>query len=326
MKAIIIPKTGGPEVLELQNVPTPEPGPNQVLIRVSFAGVNYVDVLMRRGGRYQQAMPFTPGYEVAGTVEAIGSEVKDLRIGQPVAALTVTGGYAEFAVASAVLTFPLDSESQIAADSAAASLMVGITAYDLLVNAARIREGDTVLVHGAAGGVGTAAGQIARAFKAGRVLGVVSSEQKATYAKPFGYDAVLSDPDFAAATMKATGGTGIDIALDASGEPTFSQTLALLKPFGRIVTFGNASNNPTKAVDSLELLQANHGVIGYSITTLIKTTPEIIAQTARPLLQLVASGAFEPAISDILPLEQAATAHERIEARSHMGKLLLRMR
>jgi NADPH:quinone reductase len=328
MKAVVIPRFGGPEVLEMREVPVPQPGAGQVLIRVAYVGVNYSELMARsRGGSYARELPFVPGYEVAGTVQALGEGIDGLRVGQPVAALTVFGGYAEFAVAQATLTFPLDTNAPgIALEQAAAFPAVAITAYDLLTRAGRMRVGESVLIHSASGGVGTAAGQIARALGAGLVLGVTSTAEKAASARAFGYDQVFAGADFEQAVLGATAGRGVDIVLDASGEPTRSQNLPLLARFGRLVVFGNASGTPEKPIAPGELLRSNTSVVGYSITALTQAAPHLVAETAKLALNLLAEGTLTLPISAILPLEQAAEAHRRIEARSHVGKLLLQVR
>jgi len=327
MKAAVVTRFGGPEVLEMREMPLPEPGPGQVLIQVTYAGVNYADLMARRGTFHARPLPFIPGYEVSGTIQALGEGVEGLHIGQPVAALTIQAGYAEFAVAQAILTFPLDTfSSSIDLEQAASFPAVVPTSYDLLANAARIRAGESVLIHSASGGIGTAAGQIARALGARLVLGTTSSEEKAAYARSFGYDQVFPVDDFVQTVMSLTAGKGIDIALDARGEPTRSQNLSVLAPFGRLVVFGNASDNPEKPISPNDLWRSNKAVVGYSITSLSQTAPHLIAQTAQQALHLVAQGAIKLAVSQTFPLEQAVEAHRRIESRSHVGKLLLRVK
>ncbi|GCF09823.1 quinone oxidoreductase family protein [Dictyobacter arantiisoli] len=325
MKAVVIPRFGGPEVLEVREVPVPQPKAGEVLIEVAYAGVNYSDLMGRsRGGTYARELPYTPGYEVAGVIQALGEGVEGLQIGQRVAAMSIFGGYAEFAVAQAALTFPLDSfANAIEMEQAAAFPMVAITAYDLLTRAGRICEGESVLIHSAAGGVGTVAGQIARALGARLVLGVVSKAEKVAEARSFGYDQVFPVADFEQKVLEATHGKGIDIVLDASGEPIRSRNLPLLARFGRLVVFGNASGNPEKALAPGELLRLNCSVVGYSVSALMKTSPHVVAETAQQVIRLIAESKLKPVISEVLPLEQAAEAHRRIEARSHVGKLLL---
>lgn len=326
MRAVVVPHFGGPEVLEVRELPVPQPGQGYVLIKVAYAGVNYAELMARRGEFHALPTPFTPGYEVSGTIAALGEGVEGLRVGQPVAALTIQGGYAEYATAQAVLTFPLDTPgSTIDLEQAAAFPAVAPTAYDLLANAARMRQGESVLIHAASGGVGSAAGQIARALGARLVLGTASSEERATYACAFGYHQVFLVEGFEQAVLEATGRRGVDIALDARGEPTRSQNLAILAPFGRLVVYGNASNNPDKPVLPSDLWRSNKGVIGYSITSLSQTAPHLIAETVQQVLHLIATRALKIDVSAIFSLEQAAEAQRSIESRSHVGKLLLRV-
>jgi NADPH2:quinone reductase len=326
MKAVAVTRFGGPEVLELVDVPVPEPGPDQVLIKVAYAGVNYADLMARRGTYHARPVPFVPGYEVSGTITALGEGVTGLHVGQPVAALTVHDGYALFAVAQAALTFALDGvEGKVDLQQAAAFPAVAITAYDLLTRAGRLQPGESVLIHAASGGIGTAAGQIARALGARLVLGTTSSQQKAEVARPFGYDQVFLLDGFVGATLAATNGKGVDIVLDARGEPTRSQSLGVLAPFGRLVVFGNASDHPEQPISPTQLWTTNKAVVGYSITTLTQTAPNLVAETAQRVVYLLASSALTLMIDEVLPLAQAAEAHRRIEARTHVGKLLLQV-
>lgn len=327
MKAIMVTRSGGPEVLEVREMPVPQPGHGQVLIQVAYAGVNYVDLIVRRGADYGYPTPFIPGYEVAGTIQALGEGVEGLHVGQPVAALTVLDGYAEFAVAKAVLTFPLDTfAGNIDLKQAAVFPTVALTAYDLLTRAGRMHKGERVLIHAASGGIGIAAGQIAHALGAQLVLGTASSEEKAAFARSFGYDHVFPVDGFEAAVLEATDGRGVDIALDARGEPTRSQNLAVLAPFGRLVVFGNTSRNAEQLISPDELRRSNKAVVGYSITTLTQTAPHLLIETAQQALHLMAMGDLKLPISETLPLEQAAEAHRQIEARTHVGKIVLRVR
>jgi NADPH:quinone reductase len=327
MKAAIVTRYGGPEVLEVRDVPVPQPGAGQVLIQVAYAGVNYVDLTARQGTYQARPVPFIPGYEVAGTIQALGEGVEGLRVGQSVAALTIYGGYAEFALAQVALTFPLNSfDHVIEMEQAAAFPAVGLTAYDLLTRAARMCEGESVLIHPASGGVGSAAGQIARALGARLVLGTASSEEKATHARSFGYDQVFPVKGFEQIVLEATDGKGVDIVLDARGEPIRSRNMNVLALFGRLVIFGNASGQPEKPISPGDLLRANKAVVGYSITALTQAAPQLVAETAQQVIRLIGDGALKLAISETFPLEQAAEAHRRIETGSHVGKLLLRVR
>ncbi len=326
MHAVVVSHFGEPEVLEIRDLPIPQPEAGHVLINVAYSGVNYAELMARRGEYHALPTPFIPGYEVSGTIAVLGAGVEAFRVGQSVAALTLQGGYAQYATAQAALTFPLDAfESRLDMKQAAAFPAVATTAYDLLANAARLRRGERVLIHAASGGVGIAAGQIARALGARLVLGTASNEEKTAYARTFGYDQVFPVQGFEQAVLDVTGGKGIDIALDARGEPTRSQNLALLAPFGRLVVYGNASNAPEQAVLPSSLWQTNKAIIGYSITSLSRTAPHLIAETVQQVIRLMAEGSLSIDISATLPLEQAAEAHRRMESRAHVGKLLLRV-
>lgn len=330
MKASVVTEFGGPEVLQVREVPTPEPGPGQVAIRVAYAGVNYAETMARRGGLHSGLLPFVPGLEVAGHIHALGEDVGGLRVGQPVAAFTVSGGYAEIALAQAVCTFPLDeSGAPVDLKIAAGFPTIVPTAYDLLVQVARLQQGEAVLIHAAAGGVGSIAGQIARHLGAGLVIGTVSSLKKAAYAQPFGYDQVILRDDFQERARELTNGRGVDIVLEAIGEPVRSQSLSILAPFGRLVIFGNASDAQGK-LQALPLnpgavLTENKAIMGYSIGTLSQTAPHLLAATVHQTLDLVAHSQIKIDITEIFPLEQAVEAHRRLESGETMGKLLLRI-
>lgn len=326
MRAVVIPQFGDPDVLELRDVPIPQPGAGRVTIQVAYVGVNYSDLMARQRGYMVEQLPFVPGYEVAGYVHAVGEGVEGLRVGQSVVALTVRGGYAEFVVASAMLTFPLDQQEQkIELATAAGFPAVGLTAYNLLADVARLRPGESGLIHAAAGGVGTAAAQIARHLGAGQIIGTVGSRDKVSYALSAGYDQVVLREDFVQAVQEATGGKGVDIVLDSVGEPARSQSLSLLAPFGRLVVFGNAGGQPDISFTPMSLLAGSRAIMGYSITGLTQSTSQLVAETAHKVLPLIANGEVRIDITTILPLEQAAEAHRLMENRAATGKLLLRL-
>jgi NADPH:quinone reductase len=330
MRAVVVSEFGGPEVLKVQGVAAPQPGPGQVAIQVAYAGVNYAETMARRGGLHKGLLPFVPGLEVAGHVLVLGEGVEGLRVDQPVAAFTMIGGYAEVALAQAIYTFPLEgSGGSIDLATAAGFPTIVPTAYDLLVRVARLQRGESVLIHAAAGGVGIIAGQIARQLEAGLVIGTVSSSRKAAYASTFGYDKVVLYDDFEQSVRELTDGRGVDIVLEAVGEPIRSQSLAVLAPFGRLVIFGNANSDIGNVQDIPvkpgAFLTENKAIMGYSIGTLSQSAPHLLAATARRALDLVAQSQVKIDITDILPLEQANEAHRRLESRSTVGKLLLRV-
>lgn len=323
MRTVVIPQYGGPEVLEVREGAIPQAARGQVTIQVAYVGVNYADIMARQRGYMVEQLPFVPGYEVSGYVHAVG---EGLREGEPVAALTVKGGYAEYAVASALLTFPLDQQEQrIELTTAAGFPAVALTAYGLLADVARVRPGETVLIHAAAGGVGTAAAQIARHLGAGQIIGTVGSVEKASYALAAGYDRAVLREGFVEAVREVTGGRGVDVVLDSVGEPARSQSLGLLAPLGRLVVFGNAGGQPDMSFAPMSLLAGSKAIMGYSISGLIQGTPQLVAETAHKVLPLVANGEVRIDITNVLPLEQASEAHRQMESRAATGKLLLKV-
>ncbi len=326
MRAVAFLQYGGPEVLEVQDWPVPQPATDQVSIRVAYASVNYMDVMLRRGQYHTAQFPAVPGVEVSGFVHELGEGVTGLRVGQPVAALTMVGGYAEFALASAALTIPLDGFAKaIDLVQAAALPAIGVTAYNLLEDVARVRVGETVLIHAAAGGVGGVAVQIARHLGAGQIIGTVGSSGKVAYARSLGYDHVVLRSDFVREAQEITEGRGVNIILDASGEPTRSQNLPLLAPFGRLVIFGNASNQPDQPLMPTDLLANNRAVLGYSFSGLARRAPHMVVETARRVFTLLANDQIQINGLYQLSLEQAAEAHRLIETGNVTGKLLLQI-
>ena len=327
MRAIVIPMVGGPEVLTLRELPDPQPGPRQVSIRVAYTSVNYIDIMARARGYRIEHFPFVPGLEIAGYIHQLGEHVEGLHVGQPVAAFVNGGGYAELVLAEADLTIPLESEhGQLDLAIAVAFPMVATTAYDTLVHVARLQADETVLIHAAAGGVGSVAGQLARTRGARLVLGTVGSEQKIATAESSGYDRVFLREGFVKATRSVTAGRGVDVILDAAVEPTRSQSLSLLAPFGRMVHFGNASGNPDVPIAPGVLLAGNKGVLGYSLSNLRQDNPRHLVATARQAMDLLLTGQIHVTIADTLPLEQAALAHQLMESDANTGKLLLQVR
>lgn len=240
MRAVTIPEFGGADVLRQAEVDVPEPGPGQVSIDVAYAGANFAEVLYRRGV-VDVPLPFVPGIEVSGHVRAVGPDVEGLRRGQPVAALTIvdSGGYAEVAVTSADLVAPLDGLG-LGLDVAAAVPSNGATAFLVLDRVARIEPGETVLVHAAAGGVGSQLGQAARLLGAGRVAGTVGGPAKIETARGFGYDDVVLRDAPATEVAGLTGGRGFDIVVDMVGGPARRASLDALAPMGRMVEIGRA--------------------------------------------------------------------------------------
>lgn len=323
MKAIVVPEFGGPDVLSYQEVPDPVPGEGEVLIRVEAASINYADVLLRVGRYHQGAPPPTvPGLDVAGTIVALGSGVGGLTVGQRVAAGLSGGGYAELAVASASLVWPLPAA--VDTETGAAFPIAGLTAYNTLTLAGRLAEGETVVVHSAAGGVGTTASQIARVLGAGQVIGTVGDRAKEAAAREAGCDEVVvrGEEDFAARVNELTGGAGADLILDSIAGETMARGLDCLAPFGRLVAFGISSGEAGQAL-STQLHPLNRAVVGYSSGHYRRFRPEALRAPAEAVLGMLADGRLRLVIGARFPLAEAAKAHELIESRASIGKILL---
>ncbi|WP_405913198.1 zinc-binding dehydrogenase [Streptomyces sp. NBC_00963] len=315
MKAVTIPEFGEAEVLRIATVPVPEPGPGQVAIDVAYAGANFAEILYRRGV-VDVPLPFVPGIEVAGRIRALGEGVADLRVGQPVAALTIvdSGGYAEVVLTSASLVAPLDG-SGVGLDVAAALPSNSTAAFLVLDRVARIEPGESVLVHAAAGGVGSQLGQAARLLGAGRVVGTVGNESKIDIAKGFGYDEVILRDQAADAGE-------FDIVVDMVGGPTRRAGLDQLSPMGRLVVMGNASGAEDVGIPANELWFTNKTVSGFNLAAFSAAFPEETGQALRRAVAAGAAGELRVQV-ETLPLDQAAEAHRRIESGTTTGKLVL---
>ncbi|MDH6136714.1 NADPH2:quinone reductase [Kitasatospora sp. MAA4] len=322
MRAVLVEKFGGPEVLTLTDLAAPEPGPGEVSIDVAYAGVNFAELKARSNGYRVASLPFLPGLEVSGRIRAVGDGVQNFQPGQQVAALTTAGGYAEVAVAPARTVFALPESISLRTGATLPTVLP--TAHALVHEVGRLRAGDTVLVQGAAGGVGTVVGQLAHLAGAEAVYGVVSSAAKADHALKFGYDEVFIGDDFDEDVYHATGGLGVDLALDSVGGDTFRRSLEALAPFGRLVSFGNASGAAPWQAGQTQLYPGR-SVAGFSVLTLAKTEPDVLRDLAARAFALVADGSVELPVTAEFPLAEAAAAHRLLESRGTTGKLLLRI-
>ncbi len=320
MDAIVVRAFGGPEVLTLDEMPDPEPQAGEVLVELEAIGVNYVDVY-HRTGQYPGPLPRVIGGEGAGTVAAVGSGVESVRVGDRVASWVFRGSYAGRAVAPAdyVLAVP----DNMSAESAAAGLLQGLTVHLLVRDAYRVRPGDVVLVHAAAGGVGLLLTQVATKLGA-RVIGTVSTEQKEVLARAAGAAEVIRygpDVDVAAEVRRLTGGTGVPVVYDGVGKDTFDAGLASLRVRGTLVLFGAASG-PVPAVDPRRLQDAGSVYLTRPSLRHFVAEPEERRQRAADLFAWIADG-LDIRIHGRYPLSEARQAHEDLEARLTTGKLLL---
>jgi NADPH2:quinone reductase len=310
MRAVVFEQNGGPEVLECKDVPAPTPGEGEVLVDVEAVGINYRDVYERVGGGYGSEPPAIIGVEGAGRIHDTGE-----RVGW----VGVPGSYAEQVAASRDRLVPLPDG--VEAEVAAAALLQGMTAHYLAADSYPIDDGDWVVVHAAAGGVGLLLTQIAKA-RGGRVIATTSTEEKAELARGAGADEVIGYDGFAARAREITGGEGVAAVYDGVGQATFSEGLKALRPTGRMILYGAASGQP----DPLNLaVLAPAGSLYVQRPTLqtYTRTPELLRERASQLLGLIESGNLEVRIGARYPLEQARQAHEDLEARKTTGKLLL---
>ncbi|WP_424215922.1 quinone oxidoreductase family protein (plasmid) [Streptomyces sp. BI20] len=323
MRAVAFKETGGPEVLREVELPDPVPGPGEVLIAVAWAGVNYGEVQHRLGDFGDPDGETVTGLEASGTVAALGPGVTGVAVGDEVAAyLPDGGGYAELAVAPETFVFPLKGLGLDLRTAGAAPLTL-TTAHGVLGGAARIAPGDSVLVHAAAGGVGTVAARLARALGAGAVYGTVGDPAKSAYAARFGHDAILPREGFAEAVRELTGGRGVDVVLDPIGGPTRWESLEALAPFGRVVVYGEAARHPDLSLPVLPVWKNNRALTGYNIGDLARRAPETLRRHALAALTLAGSGAVTVDITTEHPLADAAKAHEVLAAGRNLGKAVL---
>lgn len=320
MKAILVPKTGGVDVLTFTDVPEPKPKPNEVIVKIAAAGVNYIDVYFREG-RYPITPPFILGQEGAGVVSEVGEDVKDFKPGDRVAYTGITGAYAQYEAipADRLVRVPAGITDQ----QAAAAMLQGMTAHYLVRTTYPLKPGDIALVHAAAGGVGLLLVQMAKALGA-RVIGTVSTEEKAKLAREAGADDVIfyTKQDFETETKRLTGGKGVHVIYDGVGKTTFDQDLNVLRPRGYLVLFG-ASSGPVPLFDLGKLAQK--GSLFITRPTLVHhiASHEELQQRASDVLGMIASGRLKLRIEHLYALKDAQQAHRDLEGRKTTGKLLL---
>jgi NADPH2:quinone reductase len=322
MKAIVVPEYGGPEVMQYTDVEIPSITSKQVLIRVEATSVNFADMKSRYGKYGSGKPPFIPGLDAAGVIERTGSEVQHLKAGQRVIAFPKHGSYAEYAVADENLVFALPDSIDF--HTAAACPVVSFTSYKLLADVARLEQGETVLIHAAAGGVGTTAIQLAKILGAGQVIGTVGNENKAAAALEAGADHVIcyEKEDFATKVKELTNGNGADIILDSISGWVAEKSLECLAPYGRLVNFGS-SGGGIGTFKVQDLHSSCRSVLGFSLGTTRIKRPHLLRDTADRVLAYIADGRLQIKIGYRFPLEDAAKAHSLVENRKTAGKVLL---
>jgi NADPH2:quinone reductase len=313
MRAIQMTEFGGPEVLRLVELPDPEPGPEDVLIRVTRAGVNFADTHTRTNSYVQRAtLPLVPGGEVAGT---------RVDTGERVVALVGSGGYAQYATAPRDMTYPIPDG--INEGEALALIVQGTTAWHLYRTAGRVSDGESVVVHSAAGGVGSLAVQLGHPLGAGRVIATASSEEKRALAMRLGADEAV-DPAPQVLTdrlLEANDGRPVDVIFEMSGGAVFEASYRALAPFGRIVAYGIATNQANE-VSTGSLLRHSRSVVGFYLFHCLQR-PGMFTDALSDLFARVARGELEVIVGHTYPLGQAAQAHIDLRARRTTGKLLL---
>jgi len=324
--AIEMSQSGGPEVLELVSVPEPDLGPSEILVAVELAGVNFADVNARRAVYAQRGMSFRRGFghEVYGRVAAAGSAVTGFPAGTRVAGFCRSPGYAELAVCDHRLLWRVPDDLP---DTTAAALpMAGQTAYHLLYSAARLGREESVLVTAAAGGVGTAAVQVARCLGAGLVVGAAGSAERAERALELGADAAVdySGGGLAESLERSAGTRVVDVALDAVGGAVRAEVLDCLAPFGRLIQYGNSSGAEEQLPDARALRDRLISVGGLRLAQLREKFPEALREGGDLVLAWAGQGRLRMPVADVLPLADAAEAHRRLESREVLGKLLLK--
>lgn len=320
MHVIRFHQTGDAGQLTYEETSIPEPKTGEVRVKVSAAGLNFIEVYQRKG-LYTLSLPFTPGGEFAGTVDAVGTGVEGFKVGDRVGTASGAGGYAEYAIAPAARLVHVPEG--VSLEAAAAVLLQGMTAHYLALSTFPLKPGHTALVHAAAGGVGQLLVQIAKRCDA-KVIATVSSEQKAALAREAGADEVIlyQDVDFESEVKRLTGGTGLDVVYDGVGKTTFLKGLNCLKPRGYMVLFGQASG-PVEPVSPQLLNQKGSLFLTRPVLGHYLLTNEELAWRAGDLFNWMASGELNVRIDTTFALKDAANAHAYIEGRETKGKVLI---
>jgi NADPH2:quinone reductase len=320
MRAIQIKQVGGPEVMEVVDLPVPQPKANEAVVKIQAAGVNFIDVYNREG-RYKQPLPLVLGQEGAGTVSAVGADVRDVKVGDRVAYTMVLGSDAEYAAVPADKLVKIPEG--VSEREAAAAILQGMTAHYLAYDTHPLKKGETALVHAAAGGVGLLLVQMAHNIGA-RVIGTVSTEEKAKLARGAGADDVIlyTQTDFEAETKRLMNGKGVDVVYDSVGKTTFEKGLNVLRPRGMMVLFGGSSG-AAAPLDPIVLTQKGSLFLTRPSLNNYIATSEELQQRAGSVFGMISAGKLKLRIEHTYPLAEAQVAHRDLEARKTTGKILL---
>jgi NADPH2:quinone reductase len=322
MQAIQIQETGAREVLRLETIATPEPGPGQARVEIEYAGLNFIDIYQRLG-QYKLPLPFTPGLEAGGVVDAIGPGVTEVKVGDRVAYCMINGAYAQYSVAPAAKLAPVPAG--IGLDVATALMVQGMTAHYLALSTFPLASHHTALIHAAAGGTGRLLVQVAKRSGA-RVIATAGTAEKAALARSAGADEVIiyTQADFVSEVRRLTNGAGVDVVYDSVGQSTFAGGLDCLKPRGMMVLWGQASG-PVAPFDPQILNQKGSLYLTRpSLGAYIATRAELL-QRVDDLFTWLQAGELEVRIDRVFPLADVAAAHAYIETRQTKGKVLLQV-
>ncbi|HEX9838807.1 MAG TPA: quinone oxidoreductase [Anaerolineales bacterium] len=320
MKAVRVHQYGGLEALKYEEVPVPEPGEGEARVKIEAIGVNFLDIYQRIG-RYQGTLPFTLGQEAAGTVDALGSNVTDVKLGDRVAYASVQGSYAEYAIVPSWRLVPIPEE--VDAQHAVAVMVQGMTAHYLTHSTYKIKEGDTALVHAAGGGTGQLLIQVAKRCGA-RVIGTVSTEEKAALAREAGADNIIlyTQTDFETEVKRLTNNLGVDVVYDSVGKDTFDKSLNCLRKRGYMVLYGQSSGSVSpidpQTLNAKGSLYLTRPFIGHYTSDRAE-----LMWRVNDLFSWVAAGELKVRIDKTFPLADAAEAHRYLESRQSKGKVLL---
>jgi NADPH2:quinone reductase len=321
MQAIQVSQVGGPEVLTSVDLPVPTPKPDEAIVNIQVAGINFIDVYIREG-RYPTPLPFVSGQEAAGVVTEVGSEVTTLQPGDRVAYTSVLGSYAEYAAVPASRLVKIPDELDF--EQAAAAMLQGMTAHYLVHSSYPLKKGETALIHAAAGGVGLLLVQMAKQIGA-RVIATAGTDENAQLARDAGADEciVYTKADFEPETRRLTDGAGVHVVYDGVGKATFDGDLNVLRPRGYLVLFGGSSG-AVPPFDLIKLSQKGSLFITRPTLAHYTVTREELEWRANDVLQSIARGELKLRIHKVYPLADAAQAHRDLEGRKTSGKLLLK--
>ncbi|UII55820.1 zinc-binding dehydrogenase [Cytobacillus spongiae] len=321
MKGIIVAEFGGVEHLKYVDLPVPIIEENEVLIKVRKTSVNFADIKSRYGKKGTK-LPFIPGLDAAGIIEKVGANCTELSVGQRVIAFPKDGSYAEYVVAKKELVFPIPAELDFT--SAAACPVVSFLSHRLLDQIARIQPGESILVHAAAGGVGSTSLQLAKMMGAGKIIGTVGAKEKIKVAEENGADDVIcyKEGNFADKVNELTCGKGVDVILDSIAGNVTEESLKCLAPYGRLVQFGNSSGH-IGHVKTVDLHTSCRSILGFSLGTTRKLRPLLLKETANEVIPMLANRELVIQIGEEFDLKEAAKAQSLVENRLSTGKVIL---